>query len=118
MMRQCRKFKFWRRWLESAGQADSALVESAPTYLIYKSLYHVIMKYYEIHMCDYPYLRILIFINCSISSIPGTKIMKFGLKSFILHFKMYKTIKFPRIFFYMRLFLNPYRKFMLIFYFE
>ena len=30
-----------------------------------KSYYHVIMKFYEIRMCDYPYLHILTFINHS-----------------------------------------------------
>ena len=43
-MHQCRKFKFWRRWLESAGQADSALVGRAPTYLIYNLLYESIYQ--------------------------------------------------------------------------
>ena len=39
--------------------------------------------------------------------------MKFGLRCFILHSKMIKRIKFERIFFYLRLFLNPYSKSML-----
>ena len=41
-----------------------------------------------------------------ISNTPGTKIMKFGMKCFILHFKMEKTIKFECIFFSLETFLE------------
>ena len=33
-MHQCKKFKFWRRWLVSAGQADRCTRGSARTYSI------------------------------------------------------------------------------------
>ena len=38
---QCKEFKFWRRWLVSAGQADRCTRGSARTYLSSKSLYQI-----------------------------------------------------------------------------
>ena len=41
---QCKKFKFWRRWLLSAGQADRCTHGRARTYLISMSLYQKMLS--------------------------------------------------------------------------